>query len=73
MSRYYRKPSDTRRCWDCEATVTLPGVDNMAKVDRVARRLGWKYLEWRGRMLCPDCWPKRKAAGYALDFEDLPF
>jgi len=73
VTRLHRKPSDTRTCWDCSSSVTLPGVDDINKVEREARRRGWKWLEYRGRMLCPDCAKTRRGLGYVIELEDLPF
>jgi len=68
-----RTPSDRRTCWDCTFTLVLPDTDDINKVDRHVLRLGWKYLQYRGTMVCPDCWRKRKADISVHELEDLPF
>lgn len=68
-----RTPSDHRNCWLCSNTFYVHGVDNITLVDRKARQFGWRYLEWRGRMICPECIDFRRRNPNPLSDEIQPF
>jgi hypothetical protein len=54
---------DRRSCWDCGGLGICPAAISIKNVERALVLLGWRFLEPNGRMVCPECAEKRRAAG----------
>lgn len=51
---------DSRTCWDCGGLGLVNGAISIKVVEGVLQRLGWRFLEPGGRMVCSDCaWDRR--------------
>jgi hypothetical protein len=52
---------DRRVCWDCNGVGIVGGAVSLRIVERALILIGWRFLEHRGRMVCPQCAAKRRA------------
>lgn len=51
---------DKRTCWDCNEVGIAHKSVSLKLTEKVLCRIGWRFLEPDGRMICPECVFKRQ-------------
>jgi hypothetical protein len=63
-------PNSFRWCWRCNTREIVAGSTSRALTDLTLQRLGWRFMEPGGRMLCQAC---RHATDWRPAFIDCVF